>query len=160
VHGSLQCLPFSIPQADMQLNIVLCHYHSSGNTWNFRLQNYVCNTLPIIISTTYGVGGVVKLTTPYFSHSSHYRVSSIQCFPMQHTQILLQYAMLTKLNHVHIKFNKSLKVVLCSDTRQWIFLKITWAGNINSAGHMCPVGCLSLLYFLIKTLQCIITSTQ
>lgn len=76
------------------------------NTWNFRLQNYVCNTLPIIISTMYGVGGVVKLTTPYFSHSSHYRVSSIQCFPMQHTQILLQYAMLTKLKHVHIKFNK------------------------------------------------------
>jgi len=109
VLGSLQCLPFFIPHADMQLNIVLCHCNSSGNTWNFSLQNYVCNTLPVIISTMYGVGVVVKLTTPYFSHSSHYTVSSIQCFPMQLTQILLQHATFTKFNHVHTKFNTSLK---------------------------------------------------
>ena len=87
----------------------------------------------------------MKLTAPYFSHSSHCEVSNTRCLPVQHARIPLQVKYCLQHLTLRAKFTKSLNKSCRSPSFGSIKLMclkgsgaadITWVGHILRA-HFC-----------------------
>lgn len=77
------------------------------------------------------------------SHSSHCQFSKIWFFNLQHSRIPLQLKYYVPNFNIRSKFTKTLqKIILPSDDSAWVKCvpELPRAADINSAGHMRPMG--------------------
>lgn len=95
------------------------------------------------------VKGIVKLTAPHFSHSSHCEVSNTRCLTVQHARIPLQVKYCLQHLILGVKFTKSLNKSCHSPSfgsTKLMCLKVSGAAGITWVGHVLRAHFCVMLY--------------